>query len=49
MQGVVAATHRSIEGELVSGRGSFGIRSVLASHGCQKLGGLVTYFSVIEL
>ena len=49
MKGVVATTQRSVEGELVSDRGSFSIGSVSSLTGMSKLSGSVTYFSVIEL
>ena len=49
MQGVVAAVQWSVEGALVSGRGSFNIGIVSSLTRMSELGGSVTYFSVTEL
>ena len=38
MQGVVAAAQRSVEGALVSGRGSFNIGSVSSQKGMSEVG-----------
>ena len=49
MQGDVATVQSSVEGALVSGRGSFSINNVSYLIGMLELGGLVTYFSETEL
>ena len=49
MHGVVAIAQRSVEGELVSDRGSFSIRRVSSLKGMSELGGSITSFSVSGL
>lgn len=49
MHGVVTIAQRSVEGALVSNKGSFNIESVSSLTKMSKLGGSITYFSVTEL
>ena len=48
MQGVVAVAQRSVEGALVSSRGSFNIRNLSTLTGMSEFG-WISYFFVTEL
>jgi len=47
--GVIVAAQRSVQGSLVSDKGSFSIGSVSSLTEMSELGESVTYFSVTEL